>query len=144
MAIVDDTDTPLGVIMLAEFVRRDRRAVVGTWLGRRHWGSGANAHAKALAFALAFGPLRLRRVGAYADVRNARSQAALLRLGFLREGILRDYHRHGDRARTVALYSLLAADWRRSPLARTPARVSGTVPRGFLPLTHGSVRPLSG
>jgi ribosomal-protein-alanine N-acetyltransferase len=136
--IVDDADAPLGVILLTEFAPRDRRAVVGTWLGRAHWGTGVNAHAKALLIALAFGPLGLRRLGAYADVRNARSEAALERLGFRREGVLRDFHRHDDRPRTVALYSLLPADWRRNAASKRPARVSGTVPAPFRALPHGS------
>ncbi|HWH10609.1 MAG TPA: GNAT family protein, partial [Solirubrobacteraceae bacterium] len=47
----------------------------GTWLGRAHWGTGANRDAKALIARLAFGSLGLERLGAYADVRNLRSQA---------------------------------------------------------------------
>src|SRR5689334_16361299 len=46
--ITGDDDTPIGITGLSEFSRRDRRAVVGTWLGRPHWGSGANAESKAL------------------------------------------------------------------------------------------------
>jgi len=144
LAIVDGLDVPIGIIMLAELSGRDRRAVIGTWLGHAHWGTGANAHAKALLIALAFGPLRLRRLVAYADVRNERSQAALRRLGFRQEGVLRDYHRHGNRARTVALYSLLPADWRQSAAAGRPARISGAVPRAFRPLPHGSARSPDG
>src|SRR4051794_9657374 len=34
---------PIGVTGLAELSARDRRAMVGTWLGRDHWGTGANA-----------------------------------------------------------------------------------------------------
>ena len=86
LAIVDASDRPIGIILLSELSARDRRAVVGTWLGRTHWGTGANAEAKALIAALAFGPLGLRRIAAYADAQNARSQAALRRLGFTREG----------------------------------------------------------
>lgn len=132
-AIVDGSDTPIGLILLCELAVRDRRAIVGTWLGRSHWGTGANAEAKALIAALAFGPLRLRRLAAYADVRNERSQRALERVGFTREGVLRDYHRHADRPRTVALYSLLQREWRASPLAAVPARISGSAPPAFRP-----------
>src|SRR5215207_1140340 len=32
---------PIGVTGLSELSRRDLRAMVGTWLGREHWGSGA-------------------------------------------------------------------------------------------------------
>jgi N-acetyltransferase len=129
--IVDAADTPIGVILLSELAPRDRRAVVGTWLGRAHWGTGANVEAKALVAALAFGPMRLQRLGAYADARNVRSQAALERLGFVREGVLRDYHRHGGQPRTVLLYSLLLGEYAASPLSGVPARVTGLVPKPF-------------
>ncbi len=132
-AVVDASDTPIGVIMLAELSARDRRAVVGTWLGRAHWGTGANLEAKALIAALAFGPLGLRRLSAYSDARNARSQSALERVGFAREGVLRDFHRHGGQARTVLVYSLLAREYPASPLAEVPVRINGAAPRAFRP-----------
>ena len=68
---------PIGVTGLSELSRRDRRAVVGTWLGRAHWGSGANRESKALIAHLAFVMLGLERLGAYADLDNPRSQRAL-------------------------------------------------------------------
>ena len=58
--IVDHADRVLGVTGLSEFSRRDRRAVVGTWLGRAFWGTGANRAAKALIAALAFRDARAR------------------------------------------------------------------------------------
>ncbi len=120
--------TPIGVTGLSELSRRDRRAVVGTWLGRRHWGTGANREAKALVVRLAFGALGLERLGAYADLDNPRSQAALTGIGFAREGVLRHWHRHGDRVHDVIVYSLLKQEWERSPLAQTEVVVRGEVP----------------
>jgi [ribosomal protein S5]-alanine N-acetyltransferase len=129
--IVDPAQGPIGVIGLVELSRRDRRAVVGTWLGRSHWGSGANAAAKALIFHLAFGPLGLERLGAYADLDNPRSQAALGKLGFEREGVLRRWHRHGDQVHDVIVYSLLKEEWQRSSFAAEPARIEGEPPASF-------------
>jgi ribosomal-protein-alanine N-acetyltransferase len=122
---------PIGVTGLSEFSRRDRRAVVGTWLGRAHWGSGANGASKALIAWLAFERLGLERLGAYADVDNPRSQAALLKLGFAREGILRRWHRHGDGVHDVVLYSWLKEEWERSPLSREPVEIRGVAPEAF-------------
>ena len=51
-----------------------------------HWGTGANAESKALIAHLAFNVLGIERLAAYADLENPRSQAALTRLGFKREG----------------------------------------------------------
>jgi ribosomal-protein-alanine N-acetyltransferase len=125
----------IGVTGLSECSPRDRRAVVGTWLGRSHWGTGANEESKALIAHLAFRALGLERLGAYADVENARSQAALMRLGFTREGVLRHWHRHGEVVKDVVLYSWLKDEWERSPLAGLPVSVSGEPPPAFRVLT---------
>jgi ribosomal-protein-alanine N-acetyltransferase len=118
-------DSPIGITLLSELDGRDRRGVVGTWLGRAHWGTGANQEVKALMACLAFSALGLERLGAYADVENVRSQRALERIGFRREGVLRAFHRHYGRPRDVVLYALLADDWRAGELARHPCRISG-------------------
>lgn len=132
LLIVHRDDGPIGVTGLSELSRRDRRAVVGTWLGRRWWGTGANAESKALIARLGFDHLGLNRIGAYADVDNGRSQAALERLGFVREGVLRDWHRHGDRVRDVVQFSLLARELAATPLAAIPAQVRGDLPPAFV------------
>ena len=121
----------VGVIGLGEWSLRDRRAVIGTWLGRAHWGSGANLEAKALLLALAFGPLALGRVGAYAAPGNPRSQRALEKLGFVAEGTLRDFHRHGDVVHDVRVYSLLRDELGGTPMAAVPVEVEGAPPPAF-------------
>ncbi len=121
----------LGITGLSEPAPRDRRATVGSWIGREAWGTGVNTEAKALICALAFGPLGLERLTAYAGAGNDRSQAALAKVGFVREGLLRRFHRHGDRVHDVAIFSLLRDEWAASPLAGVPARISGDVPAAF-------------
>lgn len=132
LAIVDSDDWLLGITAVLELSRRDRRATVGTWLGRAYWGTGANAESKALIAHLAFGALRLERLGAWADVRNPRSQRALERLGFVREGTLRAFHRHYDERRDVISYSLLREEWESSPLAAIPFQLAGEAPAPFV------------
>src|SRR3954453_17503114 len=109
--IVDEHDQPIGVTGLSEFSERDRRAVVGTWLGREHWGSGANAESKALVLHVGFDVLGLQRISAYASPDNPRSLRALEKLGFVQEGVLRAWHLHGGERRDVAILRLLAEDW---------------------------------
>ena len=58
----------VGVTGLTEYSRRDRRAVVGTWLGREYWGTGVNRESKALIAHLGFEVIGLERLGAYADL----------------------------------------------------------------------------
>ena len=140
LLIVHREDGPIGVVGFVEVAQRDRRAVIGTWLGRRWWGSGANREVKALMARLAFERLGLERLGAYADLENGRSQAALERLGFQREGLLRRWHRHGDVAHDVYVYGLLREEWERSPLAAVPYELIGEPPAAFVaagaPLTR--------
>jgi ribosomal-protein-alanine N-acetyltransferase len=126
--VVREAEGPIGVTGLSELARRDRRATVGSWLGHRWWGSGANLEAKALVAALGFRELGLDRLTAWANTRNGRSQAALERLGFRREGVLRGWHRHGDRVHDVVVFGLLRSAWERSALAAVPVRVAGTAP----------------
>jgi [ribosomal protein S5]-alanine N-acetyltransferase len=126
--IVDPDAGPIGVTGLSDFSRRDRRAVVGTWLGRSYWGTGANRRSKALICWLAFRVLGIERLGAYADLENPRSQAALTGLGFAREGILRRWHRHGVLGHDVILYSWLKEEWERSALATESVTVRGKPP----------------
>jgi ribosomal-protein-alanine N-acetyltransferase len=121
----------LGITGLSEFSRRDRRAVLGTWLGRPHWGSGANRESKALVLALAFGPLGLLRVTALASPQNVRSVAALQRLGFVHEGVLRGWHVHGGVPRDVAVLRMLREEWERTPLAEVEVRFDGGPPPEF-------------
>jgi [ribosomal protein S5]-alanine N-acetyltransferase len=132
LAVVDPDDWVIGITGVLEVSRRDRRAVVGTWLGQAYWGTGANAESKALVARLVFEDLRMERLGAWADVRNPRSQRALERIGFVREGTLRAFHRHGDERRDVISYSLLREEWLQSELAAVAAMVRGAAPEPFV------------
>ena len=122
----------LGITGLSEFSRRDRRAVLGTWLGREFWGTGANRESKALVLALAFRPLGLLRVTALASPQNVRSLAALQRLGFVHEGVLRGWHVHGGVPRDVAVLRMLRDEWERTPLAEVPVAFEGEPPAEFV------------
>ena len=122
---------PIGITGLGELAVRDRRAVIGSWLGRAWWGTGANQEAKALMCHLAFEVLGLQRVGAYSNVEHARSQRALERIGFRCEGVLRSYHRHGERLLDVAVFGLLREEWAAGPLPAVPVTVTGRAPPAF-------------
>jgi ribosomal-protein-alanine N-acetyltransferase len=129
--IVHPEAGPIGVTGLSELAARDRRATVGTWFGREWWGKGVNRESKALIAALAFRHLGIERLTAWANTRNGRSQTALERVGFRREGVLRGWHRHGDAVHDVVVFGMLAGDWEGSPIAETPVHVTGTAPAAF-------------
>jgi ribosomal-protein-alanine N-acetyltransferase len=128
LAIVDQRDRLVGITGLSEFSQRDRRAVVGTWLGRAYWGSGMNSESKALVLALGFRRLGLQRISAYAHPDNERSLRALERLGFVREGVLEAWHLHGGERRDVAILRLLREDWEAGPASQVPVTIEGDPP----------------
>lgn len=130
--IVHPEHGPIGVTGLSEVAARDRRATVGTWVGREHWGTGANARSKALIAHLAFEHLGFERLTAWANTRNGRSQLALERVGFVREGVLRSWHRHGDERHDVVVFRLTRDDYTRSPLAGADVTVTGEPPAAFV------------
>jgi ribosomal-protein-alanine N-acetyltransferase len=132
LLVVHPEHGPIGVTGLSEVSARDRRATVGSWFGHRYWGSGANLESKALICGLGFEGLGMDRLTAWANTRNGRSQVALERVGFRREGVLRAWHRHGDRLHDVVVFGMLRAGWERSPLAGVPFRVEGTPPPAFV------------
>jgi ribosomal-protein-alanine N-acetyltransferase len=121
----------IGITGLSEFSLRDRRAVVGTWHGRRWWGTGANRQSKALVLGLAFEGLGLERVTAWCGTDNTRSQSALERLGFVNEGVLRHWHVHAGDPKDVISYALLRSEWEASELAREPFEIVGRIPPQF-------------
>jgi RimJ/RimL family protein N-acetyltransferase len=83
-----------------------------TWLGQQWWRSGANTEAKLLLMTFAFEELRAVRVVWVTDIRNVRAQAAIERLGAVREGVLRKHRRRSDGTwRDTVVYALVDDDW---------------------------------
>jgi ribosomal-protein-alanine N-acetyltransferase len=122
----------IGVTGLSDFSPRDRRAVVGTWLGREHWGTGANRDSKALILHLAFDVLGLQRVSALADPRNERSLRALEGLGFVREGVLESWQLHRGSPRDCAILRMTRAEYEARWRGSTPPTVEGELPEAFV------------
>ncbi|WP_156679182.1 GNAT family N-acetyltransferase [Sphingomonas profundi] len=83
-----------------------------TYLAPDARGSGVNARFKRLLLAHAFA-CGFHRVEFRVDTRNARSQAALTKLGAVREGVLRDHLvTWNGHVRSSAIFSILASEWR--------------------------------
>ncbi|MBV8063473.1 MAG: GNAT family N-acetyltransferase [Nevskia sp.] len=83
-----------------------------TWLAPGAVRSGANTEAKLLMLRHAFETWGVLRVCLHTDVRNARSRAAMERIGCQFEGVLRSHRLAADFiARDSARYSIVAAEW---------------------------------
>jgi len=83
-----------------------------TWLTQSAIRSAANTEAKLLMLTHAFEASQLLRACLHTDARNARSRAAMERMGAQFEGILRAHRMATDfTPRDSARYSIVAADW---------------------------------
>jgi RimJ/RimL family protein N-acetyltransferase len=85
-----------------------------TWIAPSHQRTATNTEAKLLQLRYAFEELDATRVALKTDERNERSQAAIARLGAVREGVLRHQFRMPDGfMRSSVYYSILAEEWPR-------------------------------
>jgi RimJ/RimL family protein N-acetyltransferase len=107
-------------------IPRHKRVEVGhTWYRPDVWGTAVNPECKLLLLAHAFDVLGVNRVQLVTDLRNERSQAAIAKLGAVREGVLRCHMiTQGDRVRDTVLFSIIAAEWPQVR-ERLAARVAG-------------------
>ena len=101
----------LGTCALFNFHEASRRAEIGYALGRAAWGAGYMHEALTALVTHAFTPLNLHRLEADIDPRNTGSARTLERLGFQREGHLRErWIVEGEISDTV-WYGLLRREW---------------------------------
>lgn len=110
--VVTDKQTAraIGTCLLFRFEEGSARAELGYVLGRPHWGKGLMREALEAVIDSAFGAMRLRRLEAEVDPRNQSSSRLLQRLGFVREGLLRQRWIAKGETRDVEVYGLLSDD----------------------------------
>jgi RimJ/RimL family protein N-acetyltransferase len=116
--LVADSDlgpagTLVGTSGLSEIdLRNESTHIGGTLYGPRWWGTQVNPEAKLLLLAHCFDDCGFGRVKIQTDLLNTRSQAAIARLGAVREGVLRRHMKREDGSfRDTVVYSVLATEW---------------------------------
>jgi RimJ/RimL family protein N-acetyltransferase len=118
------TDLPFVAIHLASgrvagatrylnIVPKDRGLEIGgTWYGTEFQRTAVNTECKYLLMQHAFETLKCIRVQLKTDLRNARSQKAIERIGAVKEGVLRNHMILPDgRYRHSVFYSILDTEW---------------------------------
>jgi RimJ/RimL family protein N-acetyltransferase len=161
--LVDDTamgaaGTVVGTTTLGDAVPDHARIHIG-WTGYAPavWGTAVNPECKLLLLGLAFDELGYERVKIQTDMINQRSQAAIAKLGAVREGVLRHHQLRADGSwRDTVVFSILAGEWPevRDRLGRRitdwlagSGRHSTPGPQAAAPLVPGrgaSFQPLEG
>ena len=114
-AVLGPDDQPRGSTSFYDVVPAQQRCEIGsTWYGRAWWGGVTNPACKLALLTHAFEEWGMHRVALRADARNARSIAAIGRLGATAEGALRGHRVAADGSRgDTAYFSVLADEWPR-------------------------------
>jgi N-acetyltransferase len=107
------TGRAVGSTRFGDIAPEHGRLEIGwTWIAPSHQRTRMNTEAKLLQLTHAFETLGATRVALKTDARNVRSQAAIERLGAVREGVLRRHIRLPDGfLRDTVYYSILSDEW---------------------------------
>jgi N-acetyltransferase len=105
--------TLVGTSCLSEADLRNESIHLGSTLyGSRWWGTQVNPESKLLLLAHCFEDRGYGRVKIQTDALNTRSQAAIAKLGTVREGVLRRHLKREDGTfRDSVVYSMLNDEW---------------------------------
>lgn len=90
---------------------RNRSASIGYWLDAGYEGRGIVTRCCRAMLDYAFGPMAMHRVEIRCATHNTRSCAVPARLGFTREGVLREAEWVRDGFHDLVIWSLLAHEW---------------------------------
>ncbi len=114
--VIARRDAPdyIGDIGFFKHDKQHARAEVGYRLVRSCWGQGLMTESLTAAVEYGFGQMALNRVEALADPRNAATLCVLGKVGFVREGLLREYEIEQGRPVDLLMLSLLKREWMQS------------------------------
>ncbi|GKV55325.1 N-acetyltransferase [Sporosarcina sp. NCCP-2222] len=93
------------------YAHQHARTEVGAELAKEYWRSGIMTEAFGAVLEYGFKEMNLMRIQGLIDPANVASQKLVEKFGFLREGLLRNYERTGDKFEDVYMYALLQTEW---------------------------------
>ena len=108
-----DTNKLIGTVTLFNLSISNGRAEIGYAMGSAHWGKGYMNEALKALIVHAFDVINFRRLEADVDPRNTPLIRTLERLGFRREGFLRERWHVGGELQDAFFYGLLKREWQR-------------------------------
>jgi RimJ/RimL family protein N-acetyltransferase len=113
VTIDQSDDRVIGSTRYANIDKANRRLEIGwTWLAPASQRTGANTEAKLLMLAHAFEVLGAIRVEFKTDALNAKSRAALARIGAIEEGTFRNHMiTQSGRVRDSVYFSIIDKEW---------------------------------
>jgi ribosomal-protein-serine acetyltransferase len=117
-----------GVVGMGKIDWENRSSNLGYWVAETFQGRGLVSQACRALIHYAFTELKLKRLEIRCAANNPKSCAIPRRLGFRKEGILRQSQAFDDRYLDIEVYGLLAQEWkpdaRRHPARRSRRRTA--------------------
>lgn len=97
----------IGTIGFNTWSPKHKRAEIGYEIHPKHWRMGYTSEALLKVIQYGFGDLGLTRIGAVVFIDNEASTNLLYKVGFQKEGVLRDYIYQNGKAYDTYVYSIL-------------------------------------
>ena len=92
-------------------INQDKNAEIGYWVDQDMQGKGIATNATKIIIKEGFEKLNLQRIGLRCAVENTKSSAIPKRLGFTKEGVLRQATFCNNRFLDMEIWSLLKEEW---------------------------------
>jgi [ribosomal protein S5]-alanine N-acetyltransferase len=105
-------DTAIGIFQVRDLATGFDTAEWGFAIGSQFWGTGVFETGANLVLEFAFETIGVRRLEARAAVQNGRGLGALVKMGAVQEGVLRQSFEKNGRYLDQMLFAILASDWR--------------------------------
>jgi ribosomal-protein-alanine N-acetyltransferase len=112
--VMKGTNELIGTCGYTHWSKNVRRGEIGYDLNPAYWGQGIMTEALRAVLRYGFEKMDLNRIQAVIDSENVRSQKLVQRLGFKKEGVLRQNSVFKGQFRDDACYSLLREEWKAS------------------------------
>ena len=110
-------DTAIGIFQVRDLGTSFDTAEWGFAIGSQFWGTGLFEACANLVLEFTFETLGVRRLEARAAVQNGRGHGALVKMGAVQEGVLRQSFSKNGRYLDQVIFAILRSDWRgRGPL----------------------------
>ncbi|MHA6482911.1 GNAT family N-acetyltransferase [Paenibacillus sp. strain BS8-2] len=103
----------IGTIGFNAWLPKHKRAEIGYEIHPDHWRKGYASEAVSKVLAFGFDVMGLTRIGAVIFIDNEASNEFISKMGFQKEGVLRDYMYQDGIAHDTNVYSLLGTSFRK-------------------------------
>ncbi len=109
--IYDKKDQFCGAGGFNSLNKQHKKAEIGLWLLKEHWGKGILKEIMPKLFEYGFTKLELNRIEGFVVSENTKCKSALEKINFQYEGTMRECEIKNGKKINVDLYSILKSEW---------------------------------